>query len=83
VLLAAQRDHEERKLRHLGYLFANVSFETVIDRCLANWCLVTARELTWGQFVLIEIVARGNDSELPDVEIASVDLCCASYSGST
>jgi hypothetical protein len=56
VLVTAQREHEERKIRHLGYLIANLAFEPDVDRTSANWALRTARELSWTQYVLVALL---------------------------
>ena len=69
VLLAAQREHQERKVQYLGYLLANVSFESTINAYLANWAIETARELTWAQLVLLSAVGRKDGPRLPDIEI--------------
>ncbi len=56
ALLAAQREHEELKVIHYGYLIANVAFDTGIDLRTANWCLRTGQDLTWTQLVLLRII---------------------------
>jgi hypothetical protein len=57
ALVAAQREHEELKVTHYGYLIANVAFDAGIDLHTANWCLRAAQELSWTQLVLLRIVA--------------------------
>jgi hypothetical protein len=56
VLIAAQREHEELKLEHYGYLLANVAVDAGIDLHTANWAVHTAQELSWTQLVLLRIV---------------------------
>jgi hypothetical protein len=68
ALVAAQREHEELKVIHYGYLLANVAFDSGIDLHTANWCLRTAQNLTWTQLVLLRIVSEGDlISTLPGV----------------
>lgn len=56
VLLAARNSFEERKVRHIGYLFANVAVLEDIDDALAAWGLGKAEALTWRQYVLLAAV---------------------------
>jgi hypothetical protein len=79
VLLAAQREHQERKVEYLGYLLANVSFESDIDPFLANWAIDDARELTWAQLVLLSAVGRTEGPPLPDVEIGTAATSWTSW----
>jgi len=69
VLIAAQREHEERKVEHLGYLFANLCFEKEVDRSLANWLIKIAQELTWTQLVLLSLVGQMEKFNFPDFDI--------------
>ena len=71
VLLAAQRDHEERKVEFLGYLLANVCFESEVDSYLANWTIKIAQELTWAQLVMLSAVGRSDRPYLSNVEIST------------
>lgn len=72
VLLTAQREHEERKIEYLGYLVANLAFESTMDFYLGNWAIKTAGELTWVQLVLLALIGdEENRSMLPEVEIKS------------
>ena len=67
VLLAAQREHEELKLVHYGYLLANIAYSDFVDLHTANWCVRKAQELSWTQFVLLGIVGdEAQVSSLPD-----------------
>jgi hypothetical protein len=47
VLLAAQREHEERKLRFMGNLIANLAFHPEIDRGYANYLIRLAEKLSF------------------------------------
>lgn len=67
VLLTAQREHEERKIRYLGQLIAALAFTEGLDREAANWMLRTAEELSWAQYVLIALIGSTEEKDsLPD-----------------
>jgi hypothetical protein len=55
VLIAAQREHEERKLPYIAKLLAFVAFESHIDRGMANYLVKLASALTYRQYCLLEI----------------------------
>jgi len=69
VLIAAQREPEERKVEYMGHLFANLCFEKAVDRNLANWTVKTAQDLTWTQLILLSIVGRKDDFDVPDLDM--------------
>lgn len=64
VLMAAHDAFEERKVRHIGYLYANVATDPKVDAALAAASLASARELTWRQYVLLAALGRENSSGL-------------------
>lgn len=72
VLLAARSAFEERKVRHLGRLLANVAVHPEVDAELASYMLGLAERMTWRQYVLIEAVARQADGgqALPSGEVS-------------
>jgi hypothetical protein len=49
VLLLAADAFEERKVRHLGWLYASVAFDPTVDPADANYLLRVARGLTYRQ----------------------------------
>ena len=57
VLLAAQREHEERKCRHLGLLFANLVFREDVTPGMANYLIHRAESLTYRQLSLLALIA--------------------------
>jgi len=69
TLLTAQREHEERKIEFYGYLLANLGFTADVDEYLANWLIRLADELTWMQLVLLAMVGRKAEFELPDIAL--------------
>lgn len=58
VLIAAQREHEERKLPYIANLLAFVAFTLAIDRATANQMIRLAESLSYQQFCLL---ALGNN----------------------
>jgi hypothetical protein len=57
TLLAAKNSHEEKKLLHLGVLFANVAFSQDCPPEEANFHIKMAESLTYSQFVLLRLFA--------------------------
>ena len=55
VLLKAKNDHEEKKIKHLGKLFANVAFDPWCSPAEANYLLRLAETMTYTQMVLLKI----------------------------
>jgi hypothetical protein len=55
VLLKAKGDHEERKARFYGTLFANVAFDATFSRSEANYLLHLIDGLTFLQLALISL----------------------------
>jgi hypothetical protein len=66
TFLAAQREHEERKIPYYANLIANLPFAPSIDRYTANVLLRTAQELTYRQLCLLALVAKKDQHILPN-----------------
>jgi hypothetical protein len=66
TFLAAQREHEERKIPYYANLIANLPFTPSIDRYTANVLLRTAQELTYRQLCLLALVAKKDQHVLPN-----------------
>lgn len=56
VLLAAQKEYEEKKLKYLGNLYANLPFNEAVDSRMANMLIKIASELTYRQYVILNVV---------------------------
>lgn len=56
VLLAAQREYEEKKLPYLAKLYTNICFDKSIDRATANMLIKQAESLTYHQLVIMRVV---------------------------
>lgn len=65
VILAAQRLHEERKLRYLGNLLAGIAFAPDVDPALANHLIRLADQLSYRQLCLLALVADQDRFALP------------------
>jgi hypothetical protein len=57
-LLAAQREHEERKLPWVSYLLANLNFAVELDRARANLVIKYAERMSYRQVQLLAFTAR-------------------------
>lgn len=66
VLLAAQREHEERKLRFLADLLTNIAFRPDIDRAQANLLIRRSEGLSYRQLSLIAVLANRERLGLPE-----------------
>jgi len=60
VLLKAKGDHEERKARFYGVLFANVAFDANCSRSEANYLLHMIDGLTFLQLALVSLFSDTN-----------------------
>jgi hypothetical protein len=54
VLLAAQPEHEERKVQYMGRLLAGIAFDPTISRADANLLVRTAERLSFRQTLLLQ-----------------------------
>jgi hypothetical protein len=65
VVAAARRSADERRVRHLGYLLAEVAFSPDVDAELALRALRSTEELGWRQLALLAGVGRRDRVPLP------------------
>ena len=63
ILLAAQREYEEKKIRFYGNLLANLGFSN-ISRAQANACLKTSEGLSYRQLCLLAIFGQYHKFQL-------------------
>jgi hypothetical protein len=59
VLAGAQHDHEERKVRHLGWLYSSFVFDPDVTPGDANYLVELASRLTYHQLVLLSLFHSG------------------------
>ena len=64
ILLVAQREHEEKKLRFYGNLFGNLAFHSEIDRAQANLLIRIADQMSYRQICLLAIFKDKNKFKL-------------------
>src|SRR6266508_3625350 len=57
VLLTAQREYEEKKLKYYGNLLANIAFHPEINRGTANQLIRIAERLSYRQMALLAFVS--------------------------
>lgn len=65
VVAAARRSTDERRVRHLGYLLAEVAVSPDIDAELVGRALRPAGELRWRQLAMLAAVGRRDRVPLP------------------
>ncbi|HST98674.1 MAG TPA: hypothetical protein VLJ85_13590 [Geodermatophilus sp.] len=70
VVAAARSSHDERRVRHLGYLLAEVASSPDLDAALVERALALAAGLTWRQLVLLAGVGRRDRAPLPMTPLA-------------
>lgn len=58
VLLAAKREHEEKKIPFLGYLLANIAFNSRIDKWQANLLVKLGNEISYRQMCLLNLYSN-------------------------
>lgn len=54
ILIASQKEYEERKILLLGRLYANIAYDSSITRPIANTLIKEASELTYRQLMIIK-----------------------------
>jgi len=64
VLLAAQREHEEKKVIFFGNLLANIAFNQKITRPQANSLIRKAKDVSFRQMCLISLFAQSENFRL-------------------
>ncbi|MGY1683178.1 hypothetical protein [Geodermatophilus sp. SYSU D01176] len=70
VVAAARCSHDERRVRHLGYLLAEVAASPDLDAAVVDRGLTLAAGLTWRQLVLLAGVGRRDRAPLPMTPLA-------------
>lgn len=70
VVAAARASHDERRVRHLGYLLAEVVSSPDLDAELVGRALTLAAGLDWRQLALLAGVGRRDRAPLPMTPLA-------------
>lgn len=71
VLLAAQREHEEKKVPLLGSLLASVAFDSEISRPQANLLLRLGEELSYQQLCVLALLGNNRLHATEELELDS------------
>lgn len=58
VLLKAKNENQEKKIKFIGYFFANVAFRTDVSSDCANSLLKIAEDLSYRQFCYIALIHK-------------------------
>ena len=58
ILLSSQHENEEKKLKYLSNMYANIVFDCKIDRYMANHLIKVASDLTYRQLLIILVLMR-------------------------
>lgn len=58
ALIAAQREHEERKVEYIGYLIANICFDESLGGSQSNALISTAERISWRQIRILSYLLR-------------------------
>lgn len=66
TLLAAQKEHEEKKLKYYGNLVANLSFDHRFDKAQANFLLKISENLTYRQLCILSMINEKEKYQLRD-----------------
>lgn len=74
VLLKCQREPQEKKIRFMGYLLANLAFKNDIDVDLAHLIIKVADELTYRQLCLLSIASQAHELDLRDSDYRDQQL---------
>lgn len=64
ILLNAQKEYQEKKLKFHGNLLANIAFTKEISREEANYMIRLSEKLTYGQLCVIALFARSEKYNL-------------------
>ena len=64
ILLAAQREHEEKKLPFLGNLLANIFFDSTIDKAQINLMIKLCKSISYRQLCILSIFAHTDNFKL-------------------
>ena len=66
VLLKAQREPEEKKIKYMGYLFASIAFNPEISVQMAHQLAKSAEDLTYRQFCILRLCDVKDEYQLRD-----------------
>jgi len=71
VLIASQKEHQEKKLKYYGILLANFAFDSKFDKEQANHLLKAAQQLTYRQLCILALFAKKEQYGLRGIDYTS------------
>lgn len=74
ILLKCQREPQEKKIPYMGYLIANLAFESDTTADKAHLVIKTADELTYRQLCLLSIANQAHELDLRDSDYSHEEL---------
>jgi hypothetical protein len=63
VLLKCKNEYQEKKLKHISYIFVSVSFDSTISTDDANQMLNISEGLTFRQFCLLSLIGKNDNNK--------------------
>lgn len=72
LLFAAEREHEEKKVKFEGNFYANILFYPSIDRAKANFLLRLAQGLSYRQLCIVTLLVQKENFRLRDKDYRSI-----------
>lgn len=69
VLLAAQKEPQEKKIPYMGNLFAYIACRSEISDVSAHWLVKTAESLSWTQFELLALISRIDEVDASGITV--------------
>ena len=73
ILIAAQREHEEKKVKFEGNFFANIAYYPSADKAKANFLLRLARELSYTQLCIVALLVKKDRFHLRDTSYREIE----------
>jgi hypothetical protein len=74
TLIAAQKEHEEKKIKYYGNLLANLGFEKSFDKAQANLLLKIGQELTYRQLCILSLIPQKERFTLRQLDYRGQDV---------
>ena len=73
VIVAAQREFENKKLKYYGKLLSNISFREDVSKAQAVQLIQIAQRLRYRQYILIMIIAQSQFMKINNVKLPYLD----------
>jgi hypothetical protein len=73
VLFAAEREYEEKKVKFVGNIYANILFYPSIDRAKANFLLRLAQGLSYRQLCIVSLLVQKEKFRLRNTSYRNIE----------